>query len=91
MWKAKVLVTLKKGILDPQGKVLESSLGRLGYNEVKSVRVGKYMEIELEGPTRESARARAEEMARRLLANPVIEDFHVDILGKDVDILGKEG
>ncbi|HHV63314.1 MAG TPA: phosphoribosylformylglycinamidine synthase subunit PurS [Firmicutes bacterium] len=79
MWKARVRVTLKNGILDPQGKVLEGSLDRLGYKEVREVRVGKYMEIALEAEDAPGARARVEEMCRRLLANPVIENFAVDI------------
>lgn len=79
LWKARVRVTLKKGILDPQGKVLEGSLDRLGYKEVREVRVGKYMEIALEAEDAPGARVRVEEMCRRLLANPVIENFAVDV------------
>jgi len=66
---------LKKAVLDPQGVAVENSLKALGYDQVRSVRVGKYIELTLEAPGREEAAARVEEMSRRLLSNPVIEDF----------------
>jgi phosphoribosylformylglycinamidine synthase subunit PurS len=79
----KVLVTvmLKSGVLDPQGKAIAHALGTLGFTGVKDVRAGKLLEIELSEIDPEKARAAAEEMARKLLANPVIESFKVVVEG----------
>jgi phosphoribosylformylglycinamidine synthase PurS subunit len=77
--KARVYVTLKQGVLDPQGQAVGSTLSRLGYQEVVDVRIGKYVEIELEGGDPARARERVEEMCRRLVANTVIENFRVEI------------
>lgn len=79
-WKAKIEVTLKKGILDPQGAAVEGALQVLDYHNVEQVRVGKYMELLLEAPGREGAARQVEEMCRRLLTNPVIEDFSYTLL-----------
>ncbi len=76
---AKVFVTLKKSVLDPQGQAVQRSLASLGYPEVESVRMGKYFEVQLAAKNRESAVQRLEEMCRRLLANTVIEDFRVEV------------
>ena len=75
--KAKVYVTLKDGVLDPQGQAVKRTLARMGYAEVTGVRIGKYVEVEVqgEGPI---ARARLEEMCQRLLANTVIEDYRIE-------------
>jgi phosphoribosylformylglycinamidine synthase PurS subunit len=75
--KARVLidVMLRNGILDPQGKTIEDNLPSLGFEGVGGVRVGKHIELEIEAPTRAEAAARVEEMSRKLLSNPVIEDF----------------
>lgn len=81
--KAIVYVTLKPGVLDPQGQAVQKTLARLGYAEVADVRVGKYIEIDLDGLDErdpERARARARAMCRELLANPVIEDFRVEVV-----------
>jgi phosphoribosylformylglycinamidine synthase PurS subunit len=78
-WLARVEVTLKKAILDPQGSAVESSLQALGYKNVNRVRVGKYLEVTLDAPSREAAAAQIEEMSQRLLSNPVIEDFSYDL------------
>ena len=75
LWKAKIEVTIKKGILDPQGAAVESSLTVLNFCGVHRVRVGKYIELILEGASREEAADQVEEMCRRLLTNPVIEDY----------------
>lgn len=78
--KAKVYVTLKPGVLDPQGKAIRHSVGLLGYAGVADVRQGKYFEIALDDaldPTR--ARETAERMARDVLSNPVIEDYRVEV------------
>jgi phosphoribosylformylglycinamidine synthase len=77
--KARVYVTLKAGVLDPQGQAVARTLGRLGYDEVEAVRIGKYVEIDLGGADPAAARARVEEMCRRLVANTVIEDFRVEV------------
>ena len=79
----KVLVTvmLKSGVLDPQGKAIAHALGTLGFTGVKDVRAGKLLEIELTEIDPEKARAAAEEMARKLLANTVIESFKVVVEG----------
>ena len=68
-------VMLKDGILDPQGKTVQESLPSLGFDGVDGVRIGKHIELELEGSTRDEIAARVEEMTRRFLSNPVIEDF----------------
>ena len=78
-WTAKVEVTLKKAVLDPQGAAVEKSLQALGYDGVSGVRVGKYIELNLEANDREEAAARVEDMSRRLLSNPVIEDFSYEL------------
>jgi phosphoribosylformylglycinamidine synthase len=77
---AKVYVTPKKAILDPQGKVIAHSLHALDYTEVTDVRMGKYLEVCLSGLSRAQAEQRVEEMCRRLLANLVIEDFRFEIV-----------
>ena len=77
---AKVYVTPKKAILDPQGKAIVYSLHALDYAEVTDVRMGKYLEVRLQGLSRQQAEQRVEEMCRRLLANLVIEDFRFEIV-----------
>jgi phosphoribosylformylglycinamidine synthase len=77
--KAVVTVMLKSGVLDPQGKAIGQALTGLGFTGVGEVRVGKRIEIELAETDPEAARAQAEEMGRRLLANTVIESFRVEI------------
>jgi phosphoribosylformylglycinamidine synthase PurS subunit len=78
--KAVVTVMLKTGVLDPQGKAIGHALGTLGFTGVGEVRAGKVIELELAEADPEKARASAEEMARRLLANTVIESFRVEIV-----------
>jgi phosphoribosylformylglycinamidine synthase PurS subunit len=78
--KAKVYVTLKPSVLDPQGKAIKHSIELLGYNGVSDIRQGKYFEIAIEGePTAEQARAETTRMAHDVLSNPIIEDFRVEI------------
>jgi phosphoribosylformylglycinamidine synthase PurS subunit len=80
--KAKVYVTLKAGVLDPQGKAIHHSVELLGFEGVRDVRQGKYFEVALDDSLAEGeARARAEQLARDVLSNPVIEDFRVEIEG----------
>ena len=78
--KARVLVRLKPGILDVQGTSVMRALGGLGFGEVRELRVGKVLELEVDGADREAARRRVEEMCVRLLTNPVMEDYTVEIL-----------
>jgi phosphoribosylformylglycinamidine synthase subunit PurS len=80
MATARVYVTPKQGILDPQGKAVQQALHALGFGEVGDVRVGKYIELKLRDVTPEGARERVRSMCERLLANGVIEDFRVDLL-----------
>ena len=68
-------VMLKDGILDPQGKTVEESLPALGFAGVSGVRIGKHISLEIEGASRDEVVSRIEEMSRRFLSNPVIEDF----------------
>lgn len=78
--KAKVYVTLKPSVLDPQGKAIHHSVELLGYEQIKDVRQGKYFEIALGADTSETdARQTAEQIAKNVLANPVIEDYRVEI------------
>jgi len=79
--RAKIFIFYKSGVLDPQGKAVERSLHTLGYQEVRDVRMGKYLEIELEASSHEAAEARLREMCDKLLANPVIEDYRFEIEG----------
>ena len=79
--RVKIFVSLKNGVLDPQGKAVERSLHTLGYKEVNDVRVGKFVELDLQADSREAAEGRIREMCDRLLANPVIENFHYEIEG----------
>lgn len=78
--KAKVYVTLKSGVLDPQGKAIHHSVELLGFNGIRDVRQGKYFEIALDPALgAEAARKEAEQLARDVLSNPVIEDYRVEI------------
>ena len=76
---AKVIVTPKPVVNDPQGVTVRGGLEHLGFGEVRDVRVGKYIEIQLDAESVETARRRVEDMCRRLLANGVIEDFRFEI------------
>jgi phosphoribosylformylglycinamidine synthase len=76
---ARVVVTPKRGILDPQGKAVQQALHALGFAEVADVRVGKYVELELRDLGNADAEARVRAMCERLLANGVIEDFRVAV------------
>ena len=79
--KAIVTVMLKNGVLDPQGKAIGHALGTLGFTGVGMVRAGKIIELELAQTDPVKAKAEAEDMARKLLANTVIESFQVSIAG----------
>ena len=75
--KVKVIVTLKDGVLDPQGKAIQQTLNGMGYSEVKEVRQGKYFDIEVNTSDEKNAKAKVEEMCKKLLANLVIEDYKI--------------
>jgi phosphoribosylformylglycinamidine synthase len=79
MFLARVYVTLKPTVNDPEGLTIKGGLHSLGFTSVASVRAGKYMEIRVDTPTRAEAESRVTEMCRKLLANPVIEDFRFEI------------
>ena len=77
--KARVYVTPKKAVLDPQGKAVVGGLHSLGFAEVEDVRIGKYMEVRLAASSRDEAERRVREMCEKLLANQVIEDFRFEL------------
>jgi phosphoribosylformylglycinamidine synthase len=77
--KAKVHITLKTGVLDPQGRAIQHALASLGFSGVDDVRQGKYIELDLAETDQAKARARVDEMCRKLLANTVIENYSVEI------------
>ena len=78
--RAEVFVTLKRGVLDPQGKAIHHAVETVGYNGIAGVRQGKYFEIELgTGLSVDEARAEIDRMAREILSNPVIEDYRAEI------------
>jgi phosphoribosylformylglycinamidine synthase PurS subunit len=77
--KARVFVTLKPSVFDPQGHTITEALHQMGYGGVGDVRQGKYFELDLDAASEESARALAAEVAHKLLANPVIESYRVEI------------
>jgi phosphoribosylformylglycinamidine synthase len=77
--KAKIIVTPKKAVLDPQGKTVQSALAHMGYTDVGAVHVGKYLEIELTGSDKDLARKQIDEACHKILSNPVIEDYQFEI------------
>ena len=77
--KARVTVMLKGGILDPQGEAVKHALNSLGYNQVKSIRQGKIIEINLDETSEEKAKKRVEQMCEKLLANTVVENYEIEI------------
>ena len=79
MPRARVYVTLKKSVFDPQGRTIHEALRSLGYTSVADVRQGKFFEVDLEGVPADKARETAEEIARKVLSNPVIESFRVEV------------
>jgi phosphoribosylformylglycinamidine synthase subunit PurS len=78
--KANVFVTLKPGVLDPQGKAIHHSVQLLGFNTIADIRQGKYFEIVIAGGSEAEARESAEKIARDVLSNPIIEDYRVEIV-----------
>jgi phosphoribosylformylglycinamidine synthase len=78
--KARVHITLKKGVLDPQGKAIAGALHGLGFDEVLDARQGKFIELDLKDGDADAARARVEAMCQKLLANTVIENYAIEIV-----------
>lgn len=78
--QARIYVTLKQGVLDPQGEAVRHALGSMGFDGVGGVRQGKLLDVELDAASREEAEAKLAEMCEKLLANTVIEDYRVELL-----------
>ena len=76
--KAKIIITPKKAVLDPQGKTVQNALAHMGYQGIGAVHVGKYLEIEVNGE-RETVRKQLDEACHKFLSNPVIEDYQLEI------------
>ncbi len=79
--KAKIHITLKSGILDPQGKAIEHALETLGFKNVRDVRMGKYLEVELQETTQDRAETEVKAMCEKLLANTIIEEYRFELAG----------
>ena len=77
--KARIHITLKSGVLDPQGKAIQSSLGALGFSGVENVRQGKYIELDISTDDRAIAHEQLSQMCEKLLANTVIENYTIDL------------
>jgi len=77
--KARIVVTLKPGVLDPQGKAIQNALSALGFSGVTEVRQGKYIEVALDETDKAKARAAVKDMCEKLLANTVIENYHIEL------------
>ncbi len=77
--KARIVITPKKAVVDPQGKAVQNALEHMGYGGINAVHVGKYLEIELNGADRETARRQLDEACHKFLSNPVIEDYKLEI------------
>ncbi len=76
---AKIIITPKKAVLDPQGKTVQGALAHMGYTGIGAVHVGKYLEIELTAPDPEAARRQIDEACYKILSNPVIEDYRFEL------------
>ncbi|HTR80864.1 MAG TPA: phosphoribosylformylglycinamidine synthase subunit PurS [Bacteroidota bacterium] len=79
MFRSRIVVTLRKSILDPQGKAVESAAHTLGFTTVRDLRIGKHIEFSLESSTKEEAERITEEVCKKLLANPVMEDYSYNV------------
>ena len=77
--KARIIITPKKAVVDPQGKAVQKALEHMGYNGINAVHVGKYLEIELNDADKETARQRLDEACHKFLSNPVIEDYNLEL------------
>jgi phosphoribosylformylglycinamidine synthase subunit PurS len=88
--KARVFVTLKPSVFDPQGRTIAEALHSLGYTGIGEVRQGKYFELDIDAPSAEQAHTLAAEMADRVLANPVIESYRIELEGAPGPGAGRE-
>ena len=79
MYQAKIYITLRKSVLDPQGAAVTKSLHAMGYENVPEVRVGRYLVVDIDTADKASAEAQAHDMCKKLLSNPVIEDYTLEI------------
>lgn len=79
MYSAKIKVTLRKSILDPQGKAVEHSMQSLGYNNVIDTRIGKFIELKIDAKSEDEAKKITGEVCQKLLANPVMEDYEFEV------------
>ena len=77
--KAKIIITPKKAVVDPQGKAVQNALEQLGYNGISAVHVGKYLEIDLNASDAENARRQLDEACHKFLSNPVIEEYRLEL------------
>ncbi len=77
--KAKIFITLKNGVLDPQGKAIQNALGHLGFEGVNEVRQGKFIEVSLKSTDKAKAEAEVKQMCEKLLANTVVENYKVEV------------
>lgn len=77
--KAKIIITPKKAVVDPQGKTVQNALAQMGYTGIGAVHVGKYLEVELTGADRETARQQLDAACHKFLSNPIIEDYKLEI------------
>jgi phosphoribosylformylglycinamidine synthase len=77
--KAKIVILPKKAVLDPQGKTVQNALAHMGYKGIGAVHMGKYLEIELDGADKETARKQIDEACHKILSNPVIEEYRFEI------------
>lgn len=80
MYLSKIRVTLRPSILDPQGKAVEHAIASLNVGDIKDVRIGKYIEMKVNAADEMAARTATEEVCRKLLANPVMEDYHFEVV-----------
>lgn len=88
--KVRVAITLKPGLLDAQGKTITSALASLGFRDVHDVRVGKYVELDVKSRSVSTARREVERMCHKLLANPVVETYRIDVVqGSGLGVGGK--
>jgi phosphoribosylformylglycinamidine synthase len=79
LMKAKIIITPKRAVLDPQGKTVQNALTQMGYAGVGAVHVGKYLEIELDGADKEAARKQIDDACHKILSNPVIEEYRFEV------------
>jgi phosphoribosylformylglycinamidine synthase len=80
LYLAKIRVTLRKSILDPQGKAVEHSMQSLGFNNVKDTRIGKFIELKIDADSESAAKKLTDEVCKKILANPVMEDYSFEIV-----------